>query len=244
MKKITSYILAGFLLGCTAENPEPVFDAPIEWKEFYTSYGVRCLDTLVSHSGKEIPAFGSVKSFGPPKGAGQNGGSLDVFVIGEGKEAIFEIQGYTAANQNGIDLKVFENGFESTSGTYAWDLGTLQVSPDNIHWYGFEPKHVPPNNQITGKTNLIGLHPVITNYEDNSINPRLDAAGGDGFDLANAKLITDNSSGNPLTFEYGTSLIENIRYFKIVDGGSTLPDGQVQSNGVDIDGFCIFNPEK
>ena len=227
-----AFICFNFLYGCESQNTKIEEPAKVE-SNYYNKYNTRCIDTLISHTGKQVPGFTSEKAFGPPKGAGQYAGSLDVFVIGDGKEAIFEIKGYSLTNSSGNDLKVFENGFEFINDSMSWDLGTFEVSPDNVNWYGFEPKDNP-------KRNMVGLKPVIVNFEENNIDPRNNEAGGDAFDLSNAKLIVDKSTGNPFTYTYGKPLTEAVRYFKIVDGGIAIPDGQVESNGVDVDALCVF----
>ena len=215
--------------------------------EFETLYSTRCIDNLVSHNGTVEAGFPASKAFGPPRGDGQYSGGLDVFVIGEAKEAIFRIQNIRVTNSAGIDFKVFENGFENqqATGTFGWDLGTVEVSFDQITWYGFSPQYSGSTTTATGKSNLVGLKPVRVNYLNNALPPKWNYAGGDGFDLANAREITNRADGNPLNFTYGNTLADNgitsIRFIKIVDGGTFLSDGIVASNGLDIDAICVFS---
>lgn len=218
-------------------------------QDFYDNYNVRCVDQVISFSGSLLPGFGTEKSFGPPTGQGEFAGSLDIFNIGENGEAIFEVKGYVLENGPNPDFKVFENGFSVSRDTslFAWDLGTVEVSPDLVNWYGFSPAHDNKDlsEKTPGKINLIGMNPVSVNFINNAIDPRSDEAGGDAFDLDDARLITDRRDGNPLNFVYGNTLSEDnfdrIRYVKVVDGGSFLPDDQVFSNGIDIDAICFFN---
>jgi len=242
MKRYLCYASLLLSLGCVSSEDSPNLSAT---EQFYSTYNTRCIDTLVSHTGEEHPTFNKNNAFGPPKGSGKNAGSLDVFVIGEGKEAIFEITNHKVTNKSGIDIKVFENAFENSyaKGTYSFDFGTLEVSPNGKEWYGFVPTNYAPFNTQDNKNNLIGLHPVIINFDDLQMDPKKIEAGGDGFDLTNAQLIVDRSSKDPRTFTYGTPLSEPVRYFKVVDGGPYLQDGQVESNGIDIDAICAFNLE-
>lgn len=211
---------------------------------FYTSYAVKCADTVEDYDGTEIPGFEKTKSFGPPLGGGQNQGSLDVFVLGDAKSAVFSVAGYKITNQPGADFKVFENGFEisGSPGNYSWDLGWVEISFDKTNWYGFPVSYSGSQTQPAGKSHLAGLQPVGVNYQNNSIDPRLNSAGGDAFDISQAGKITNRADGNPLNFtiDYGQTISE-VRYIRIFDGASHLIDGQISSNGIDIDSVCAFN---
>ena len=215
--------------------------------EYYMRFQTTCVNSILSFSGTEMTGFTHDKAFGPPTGEGLNSASLDVFVIGEDQEAIFYNSTHHAVDKAGNDFKIFENAFQQTNNKlYSWDLGFVEVSINGTQWYGFEPQHDHNTSTISkkiGKSSLIGLEPVITNYIKQPIDPRLSTSGGDGFDLSDAKLITDRTSNNPLTYTYTTSLPSNaqIKYIKVVDGGSILPDNQVFSNGIDIDAICFMN---
>lgn len=218
---------------------------------FYLEYGTRCVDRLFEYNGSELVNFSSKNAFGPPKGGGAEAGSLDVFVIGEESQAVFFVDGYALQDGQGVDLKVFENPFVLLGGErYFYDFATLEVSADGMIWYGFKPELDPSQDPdvMLGKQNLVGLNPVLVNYVTNPIDPRKTEAGGDGFDLSQARKILDRSSNNPITYRYGSTLLDDeveiVRYFKILDGGSSLLDSALPflSNGVDIDAICLFYP--
>jgi hypothetical protein len=267
-RMIYALILLCVLLSISCSNDEPATnftndnssgsstDLSAEEKKslallFNDTYSVRCVDTVVSFEGTALTGFGKEKSFGPPTGEGEFVGSLDVFVLGEGGQAVFAVSGYSLINGQGVDFKVFENGFHNKENPdlYAWDLGFVEVSPDQDHWYGFLPQFDGPpyDTKTPNKKNLAGLNSVSVNFLSNSMDPRLESAGGDAFNLENARLITDRADGNPLNYNYGNSLAQDgimaIKYIKIMDGGTHLPDGQAFSNGMDIDAICFFFAE-
>lgn len=258
--------LSLFLLSCADDGGEEDGSEKTDAEyaaEYLETHQVICADTLVYHSGSENSAFPPEKAFGPPLGQGQNAGSLDVFVVGEGQNAIFSFSSYSLSNGTGPDFKVFENGFliAGTSSSYSWDLGWLEVSagngdpisdPDSWDWYLLHFQHDgdEDNAQIldSGKIGMVGMLPVITNYIHNPLDPRLDESGGDAFDLDDALHIDNRADGNPMNFILGNSLsedgISSIRYVRIYDGDSFLPDGQDFSNGVDIDAICSWSYTK
>lgn len=226
--------------------------------EFYTQYNVRCMDQVVYYSGQEHSTFNKSKALGPPQGAGQNSGSLDVFNLGEGQSAIFTMQGYALFDGSGADFIVYENGFQvHNSGLYSLDFGYVEVSPGGTStdpsawdWYLILPVHSgPPDNEQGGKSNLVGLEPVSLHFPGHIIDPRDEKAGGDRFDLSMARKIENRHNGSdPRVFTLGHTLAEDhvtlIKYIKIVDGGQYFPDAQDYSNGVDIDGICALYIQK
>ncbi len=230
---------------------------------FYAEHpDFRCVDTLVSFSGTENPSFPVANAYGPPAGSGEYAGSLDVFMLGTEKEAVFRIAGKVAANGAGDDLVIYENGFKTASGAYYMEPGFVEVSPDGINWYGFSPAFDPdspdnenssPYNELSGKSGMAGLLPVVLNYLTNPIDPALPSAGGDRLDLGNAKKITDSSSNDPLTYTYENTLsadgFSSIKYVKIMDGYTSASvetalsgDGNPR-NGMDLDAICFFHTQ-
>ncbi len=230
---------------------------------FYAAYpDFRCVDSLESFSGTENPSFPVANAYGPPAGSGENAGSLDVFMLGTEKEVVFRIAGKVAANGAGDDLVIYENGFKTASGGYYMEPGFVEVSPDGINWYGFSPAFGPDSpdnetssqyNELTGKTGMAGLYPVVINYLTNPIDPSMPSAGGDRLNLDNAKKITDRSSTDPITYTYGNTLAADgfftVKFVKIIDGNASASvkavltaDGNPR-NGMDLDAICIFHTQ-
>ena len=244
--------------GCSSEKPgQQENDLSKKKEDYYERFHIRCADKLIYYDGFEKINFGKEKAFGPPTGKGDHSQSLDVFSLGREKTAIFQIENFVLKNKTGIDFKIFENTFKyaNPSARYWLELATVEISEDRNIWYGFSPqyngsRHCPdtshPCENPNNKRNLVGLKTVITNYIDNPVNPRLPEAGGDGFDLDQARRIIDRLDGNPLNFIYEDPLSADseIRFIKLVDGGRFLPDsGEARpdiDNGADIDSICIF----
>lgn len=118
---------------------------------------------------------------GPPKGAGETKGSLDVVALGNGGHVTLAFGGTRIVNGPGPDFIVFENAFWAGGDPNApfAELGTVEVSADATSWSAFEcaAKAAPFGS-------CAGWHPVYANAESNEIDP-LDpsVAGGDAFDL-------------------------------------------------------------
>ncbi len=194
------------------------------------SKGYTFTDNVVSHNGREMKSFSKQKAVNGVRGEGDFAGSLDVFVIGEGKEAVFEWKGKKIVNDVGNDIKVFENSFYmrgTDKARMSLDLGLVAVSKDGVDWKEFPVSYDDKQfkNSPSGKEGFVGLSPVYLHWEDNFIDPASDKAGGDAFDLSDA----------------GVNEGDYIRYVKIIDAGKRYQDGQIGSNGVDIDGICAFH---
>ncbi len=215
-------------LCCKVDKPPHLLTDGVEGEDGIF-YGYTFADTLTEHSGTEIEGYASDKAFNGVFGEGESASSLDVFVIGDSEYAIFEWNNKKIINGNGDDLKIFENGFYigGSNERMSLDLGTVEVSKDGTTWHSFPVSYtdVPYENSPIGKFGFIGTEPVYINFsEDVLINPALSSAGGDAFDLTDA----------------GIEKGDYIKYVKVIDGGETYPDGQVESNGIDIDGVCAF----
>jgi hypothetical protein len=205
----------------------PLTDGTADNNGLYTGYTF--IDSVYEFNGTESTSFGKDKALNGVRGKGDDEGSLDVFVVGEGKEVIFKFSDKSIVNKTGVDFKVFENGFfvSGSDNIMSLDLATVSVSLDGNIWYDFPVNYnaTYPDNSCNGKDGFVGLNTVSLNFDDNVlIDPKSDLAGGDAFDLSDA----------------GLSDADFIKYIKITDGGSTYPDGQFESNGVDIDGICGF----
>ncbi len=261
MKKYFWMVLVVLVAGCAemeSSSPIPAEKTTAEYAaEFYAAYSVVCIDSMIHYSGEENGSYPATLAFGPPRGAGENAGSLDVFNLGIGQNAIFRHSSVALVDGSGNDFKVFENSFRiSTVDNYAWDFGWVEVSPggadgsdpDTWDWYLLPVVHDLNTNTYNtkeGKSGLVGLEPIVVNYIDNPMDPRTSTAGGDGYDLADAKKILTRDSGNPLHFSLGNTLAQDnvmeIRYIRIFDGSSFLPDGAFGDNGLDVDAICFFN---
>lgn len=130
------------------------------------------------------PAFGHDRLpeivYGPPKGAGCCGGSLDVASLGEGG-AITVAFDQAIVDGPGADFIVFENAFavaNDTDNPYA-EIATVEVSADGVTWTAF-----PCTATKFPYGSCAGWHPVFGN-EEAGVDPLDPAvAGGDQYDLA------------------------------------------------------------
>ena len=233
IKKLPSLLLILFFsttaLLMSQDTPVAKLTDGIEKDGIFSGYAFA--DNIAEYDGKEIKSFSREKALNGVFGKGDDMGSLDVFVVGEGNYVVFEWKGKKVVNSKGDDIKVFENGFyiAGTKNRMALDLGTVEVSKDGENWISFPVSYDETQfkNSNIGKTGFVGTTPVYLNMESSNemINdPSLEEAGGDGFDLS----------------EIGLEEGDYIKYVKVIDGGSAYPDGQIASNGIDIDGVCAF----
>lgn len=152
---------------------------------------------------------------GPPHGAGDAQGSLDVVSLGTGGEIVLEL-GRAATDGPGPDLVVFENAFVVGTITFA-EPGIVAVSDDGESWATFpcDPEASPDY------PGCAGVSPVYADPDENDIDPTDPAAaGGDAFDLADVGL-------------------ERARFVRIRDaGGETGLGGE--SEGFDLDALAVL----
>lgn len=109
---------------------------------------------------------------GPPSGAGDNAGSTDVLSLGRSGLIELEFTDFIAIDGPGIDLLVFENGFNGFL-----EKGNVAVSEDGVEWRDF-----------VCDGGCAGLHPVYANPANGVSATDPAVAGGDGFDLADVGL--------------------------------------------------------
>lgn len=118
--------------------------------------------------------------YGPPKGGGCCGGSLDVVSLGEGGSITLAFDD-VIVDGPGVDFIVFENAFDvghDPEVPYA-EIATVEVSADGVTWTAF-----PCTATSFPYGGCAGWHPVLGNVED-GIDPLDPAvAGGDPYDLA------------------------------------------------------------
>ena len=123
---------------------------------------------------------------GPPKGAGETTGSLDVVALGNGGRITLGFGDQIIENGEGPDFIVFENAFWAggdPESPFA-EPGTVEVSADGETWRAFE---CSASESPYGS--CAGWHPVLAGAEGSNADPHDPAtAGGDAFDLADVGL--------------------------------------------------------
>ncbi|MCD4655697.1 hypothetical protein K8T06_17380 [bacterium] len=125
---------------------------------------------------------------GPPRGAGEMGGSLDVLSLGDGGSIILEFIDNIALNGPGPDLIVFENAFYVNCDpmiTFC-EVAFVEVSQNGDDFFRFPNDYNPEGIPINNPANWVGfagVYPVYS-HPDNGIDPtNPETAGGDLFDL-------------------------------------------------------------
>lgn len=112
--------------------------------------------------------------FGPPQGAGQNAGSLDVLSLGQNGTIVVSFD-YPIVDGIDADLIVFENGFTGWS-----EPAIVSASQDGATWIEWPCELVDESRLYEG---CAGITPVLS-HPNNCIDARnADQAGGDAFDL-------------------------------------------------------------
>jgi hypothetical protein len=163
---------------------------PSAWMRQSSGYATR----VVSFAPGEDASFNRQHPevvLGRFQGAGANLGSLDVLSLGKGGEIVLEL-GRAAKRL----LVVAGNSFKSAGEVANPEPVGVWVSQDGNHW------------RYLG---VAGTEPVYTN-DINRIDPRLRAAGGDRFRLA----------------ELGVDF--PVRFVKLVDGGKNFDLDGVYGN--------------
>jgi hypothetical protein len=127
-------------------------------------------------------------ALGPPKGAGDTQGSLDVVTLGNGGSITLAFDPSYIVDAPGPDFIVFENPFYVNGDptmVFA-ELATVSVSDDGQSFTDFPcTAMAPPYGSCAG------WHPVYANADSNQIDPTdPTAAGGDAFDLADLGLAS------------------------------------------------------
>lgn len=122
---------------------------------------------------------------GPPTGANQGGGGLDVASLGCGGSITLGFFAPGIVDVPGPDLLVFENAFAYDETTFA-EPGRVLVSEDGVDWFAFPcatqgVEQGPP-------TGCAGVATVAARDDDAPFDP--ERAGGDAFDLAEVGLAS------------------------------------------------------
>ena len=120
---------------------------------------------------------------GPPLGAGENSGSLDVLTLGHEGEIILAFD-VAIINGPGPDIIVYENPFIGFPET-----GVVAASVDGETWYAWP---CDAANEVELFPGCAGVTPSLS-HPDNCIDATdPSVAGGDHFDLADIGLETAN----------------------------------------------------
>lgn len=135
--------------------------------------------------------------FGPPMGAGENAGGLDVLSLGENGSIVLAFAG-ELHDGDGADLIVFENGFTGWQ-----EPAVVSASVDGVTWVEWPCSYDDVAQAYVG---CAGLSPVLS-HPNNCIDARdASVAGGDAFDLADVGLTS-------------------VRYVRVTDAGVSGPGG-------------------
>ncbi len=144
----------------------------------------RFITKVVSFTPGTCAGFGASRMpdvvFGPPVGAGDTEGGLDVVSLGSGGEIVVSFEPNAIVDGPGVDLLVFENPFfiaGNPANVFA-EPGEVSVSDDGVTWATF-----PCASAAAPWAGCAGVHPVYSS-PTSGISP-LDPqkAGGDPYDL-------------------------------------------------------------
>jgi len=158
--------------------------------------------------------------FGPPQGAGDQQGGLDVVSLGSGGEIVLGFDN-AIVDRPGTDFIVFENAFFAAGNPErpAADPAEVSVSDDGSTFTAF-----PCTATTAPYGACAGWHPVYSSPA-NGIDPTSPAAGGDAFDLS-------------------TIGVTHARFVKIHDKTTEeCPAHPVNNLGFDLDAIAIVNAE-
>ena len=162
---------------------------------------------------------------GPPQGAGDHMGGLDVVSLGEGGEIVVGFAPRAIKDGPGPDFIVFENAFfvaGDPQNPFA-ERGEVSVSEDGATWKTF-----PCTATKAPFGACSGWKPVYSSPE-NGISPfDVARAGGEAYDLADVGL-------------------SRARFVRVRDVGATKcpsdPPQKTTNLGYDLDAIAIVNAE-
>ena len=163
---------------------------------------------------------------GPPVGAGDGQGGLDVVSLGSGGTIVLSFEPNAIVDGPGVDFIVFENAFFAAGNPDrpTAEVGEVSVSEDGVTWTAF-----PCTSNKAPFGTCAGWHPVYSSPKSciSPVDPAL--AGGDGFDL---KAVG----------------VTHARYVRVVDRSMgtcpTDPSQKLTTNGFDLDAISIVNAER
>ncbi|HVH41311.1 MAG TPA: hypothetical protein VM925_03180 [Labilithrix sp.] len=187
----------------------------------------RFVTKVVSFTPGSCAGFGSTEMpgviLGPPVGAGDRSGGVDVVSLGIGGEIVVSFEPNAIVDGPGPDFVVFENAFFAggNSAQPSADPGEVSVSEDGVSWKTYE---CTASSAPYGT--CAGWHPVYS-APGSGISPiDPDKAGGDAYDLS--------SLG-----------ITKARFVRIRDKSTETCEGQPKPNnlGFDLDAIAILHAE-
>lgn len=159
---------------------------------------------------------------GPPEGAGDGQGGMDVLSLGVGGAIVLSFEADPIVDGPGVDFLVFENAFYAAGSPEVpfAEPATVSVSDDGVEW-----KTYPCTATSAPYGACAGWHPVYS-ASTNALSP-FDpaAAGGDPFDLAEVGLT-------------------RARFVRIVDrglGGCPANPNKLTTGGFDLDAVASVN---
>lgn len=176
-------------------------------------------------AGFGIPSMPDVV-YGPPQGAGDRMGSLDVVSLGHGGSIVLGFAPRAIVDGPGPDFIVFENAFwvaGDPQNPFA-EPGEVSVSEDGVTWKTWPCTATkPPFGACSG------WHPVYADPTTNGISPfDVARAGGEAYDLADVGLA-------------------RARYVRVRDVGAMEcpadPSQRTTNLGYDLDAIAIVNAE-
>jgi hypothetical protein len=184
---------------------------------------------VVSFTPGDCAGFGVAQMpaivLGPPVGAGDGQGGLDVVSLGSGGTIVLSFEPNAIIDGPGVDFIVFENAFFAAGNPDrpSAEVGEVSVSDDGVTWTVF-----PCTSTKAPFGTCAGWHPVYSSPR-NCISPVDPAvAGGDAFDLAAVG-------------------VTHARYVRVIDRSMetcpTDPSQKLTSNGFDLDAVSIVNAE-
>ncbi|MCD4654229.1 hypothetical protein K8T06_09865 [bacterium] len=184
------------------------------------------VDSIVSFVPGEGAGFGQDQLpdivLGPPKGAGDSAGSVDVLSLGDGGVIVLEFIDNIVSNGPGPDLIIFENAFLAGGNPeYVYsEVAFIEVSSNGVDYFRFPNDYNPDGEPINNPSNwwgFAGVQPCLS-HPDNSIDPTDPlVSGGDLFDLDDVGL-------------------NEIRFIRIIDTN----EGDFAA--LDDDGDVIYDP--
>jgi hypothetical protein len=216
----------GFVDGALPDAEKPRVDGGYLTPDGGVLREDRFVTEVVSFTPGDCAGFGAAAMpdvvKGPPVGAGELRGGLDVVSLGLGGEIVVAFGANAIVDGPGDDFIVFENAFYAAGDPNhpAADLGEVSVSDDGETWHTFPctPGTAPPYGACSGWT------PVYS-APGNGISPvDPDAAGGESYDLATL----------------GLSRATHVRIRDIAAGScDVLP--KPTTAGFDLDAVAIVN---
>ncbi len=184
---------------------------------------------VVSFTPGDCAGFGMAQMpaivLGPPVGAGDGQGGLDVVSLGSAGSIVLSFEPNAIVDGPGADFIVFENAFfvAGNPARPAAEPGEVSVSDDGVHWTPF-----PCVARAYPYGACAGWHPVYSSPTScvSPVDPSV--AGGDPFDLRDIG-------------------VTHARYVRIVDVSgeacSSDPSQKLTTNGFDLDAIAIVHPE-